>query len=145
MQSRSTKDFGLPREGVTSTMPTTLRLVPDGDACPAACIGCTKQNPQPAKPPKIHWHSPTGYEDTKADKSVPAMPEKKRRRKGVRNLRRKGERRKGEEKQEPILTSWHRFGRRKEKKRCQEPILTSWHRLDSLSRWEDQNEPPMAD
>jgi hypothetical protein len=31
------------------------------------------------------------------------------------------------------------------KKRCQEPILTGRVRSDSLSGWEDQDEPPTAD
>ncbi len=49
--------------------------------------------------------------------------------------------------------AWLTFTRRRKgegkkvskEKRCQEPLLTSWGRSDSLSRWEDQNEPPMAD
>ncbi len=52
----------------------TLDLLVKLGACLAACIGCTKQNPQPAKPSEIHWHSPSGYEDTTADKSDPAKP-----------------------------------------------------------------------
>ncbi len=56
------------------SLSVTLDILGKLGACLAACIGCTKQSPRPTKPAGIHWHSPSGYEDTTADKPDPAMP-----------------------------------------------------------------------
>jgi hypothetical protein len=50
-----------------SLMPHSLRIVLALAAATMVCIGCFKQNPQPAKPALIHWKGQDGgYEDTTA-------------------------------------------------------------------------------